>query len=125
MWIEVVKQGLDILVLCFLPVGLKKSFWVALPDLKENQGTLKRKKSVVVGVLEWGEEKITEEGSILDITREVPRCHPEFGCEEVGSDKHVWERGPRGTSDFSWCTLSGELRTWSTGGPTSSHPRVA
>lgn len=51
MWIEVVEQGLDILVLCFLPVGLKKGFWMSLPDAKQNQGKLK-KKTVVVEVRE-------------------------------------------------------------------------
>lgn len=57
MWIEVVEQGLDILVLCFLPVGLKICFWMPLPDFKQNQGKLKKKKMVVVEVREWGEEE--------------------------------------------------------------------
>ena len=38
MWIKVLEQGLDILVLCFLPRGLKKLFWMPLPALKQNQG---------------------------------------------------------------------------------------
>lgn len=38
MWIKVLEQGLDILVLCFLPGRLKKLFWMPLPALKQNQG---------------------------------------------------------------------------------------
>lgn len=57
MWIEVVERGLDILVLCFLPVGLKSCFTMSLPDLKQNQGKLKKIKPVVVEVREWGEEE--------------------------------------------------------------------
>lgn len=43
MWIEVGEQGLGTLVFCFLPGGLKKCFQMPLPDLKQNQGELKKK----------------------------------------------------------------------------------
>lgn len=38
----------------------------------------------------------TEKRSILGIIREVPRYHPEFGGGEVGNEKHMLGRVPRG-----------------------------
>lgn len=73
-----VAQGLEILVFCFLPAGLKKCFWILLPDLKQNQETEERKKkqTMVVGGREWVKEHKEQEreaswmylGKCLDIT---------------------------------------------------------
>lgn len=50
-----VEQGLGILVFCLLLVKLKKCFWILLPELKQNQGKLK-KKTMVLGVRACGKE---------------------------------------------------------------------
>lgn len=70
-----VEQGLEILVFCFLPAGLKKCFWILLPDLKQKQGKLK-KKTMVAGGREWVKENKEQKreaswmylGRCLDIT---------------------------------------------------------
>lgn len=99
MWIKVVEPGLDLLVLCFLPVGLKNCFTMSLPDLKQNQGKLKKKKEQ--WLLRLGSrEKKKEEESILDVIREICRYHSKFGGEEVGDDKHMLGRLPRAISLF-------------------------
>ena len=43
------------MVVCFLPRGLKKLFWMPLTALKQNQDKLKKKK-MVVGGRDWGEK---------------------------------------------------------------------
>lgn len=88
-----VEQQLNILVFRFLLVRLKKCFWILLPELKQNQGKLK-KKTMVIGVRICGKEKRTDKGSLLDVITEVPRYLPEFGGGEVGNDKHVLGRVP-------------------------------
>lgn len=68
------------------------------------------------------EKKIRDKGSLLDVIREVPRYHLEFGGGEVGNDKQGWGGYPVSTSILPWCTLPGELPCiWSTEGFTSSH----
>ena len=63
MWIKVLEQGLDILVLCFLPGRLKKLFWMPLPALKQNQGKPGRGKKSLLRV--GSREEKQREGTFL------------------------------------------------------------
>lgn len=58
------RTGIDILIFCFLPVELMKCLWMPLPDLKQNQGKLK-KKNIGCWGREWGEEKKNRKGKHL------------------------------------------------------------
>lgn len=122
MWIEVVELGLDLLVLCFLPVGLKNCFTMSLPDLKQNQGKLNKKKKKQWLLRLGSREKKKEEESILDVIREIRTYHSEFGGEEVAMTNTCGGGCPGQHLIFPWCTLSSERPcTWSTGGATSAH----